>query len=965
MKKLLSGILILSMLAFGVPPANGGSDVVYDQASDIQTNTSGFNKNLSATDTNVQKALDTIDNLDIAGATYPGAGIALSTGSAWGTSITNNSANWNTAYGWGDHAGAGYLKTEADTLNSVLIRGNTSAQAITAGGIRSGATDATGQFSMYSDQGATDWIVSLNPNASMTGHANFYLPPDEPAGTYLLNMTTGGVIGYDTNTYLTAEVDGSITNELPTAGTAIDISGSPATQVDWDSTEVEATTWGAGAQASNAWTFNVSGTDHTMTAGNGTMGFSHNLTIGGDLTVTGDDITMTTNTSGAVLVADGTNFNPVVMSGDASIGTTGTVAVADDSHAHTGTTISGIDISDDTNLSAGSGIVLTGDALSHSTASGYVHTPADGASTQLLQYSSAGTSKWITLSADASIADGGAVTVADDSHAHTGTSLSGIDISSDTNLSGDTEIVLTGDVLSIGSAITRDTEWDTWAEHPAMTSAYVLVGNASNQPAAVAMSGDVTISNAGATAIGDNKILESMLKAVNSATDEYMLTYESTTGDFEWQEAPSGSGWTDGGSYIKTTTDGDSVIIGGATAVGTSGTSVLAIENGTAPSTSPADMVQLYASDMSQSGTGGTITTSGGKTIHTFSTSGTFTAPTGGLTVDVLIIGGGGGGGSYPANYTGGGGAGGYVYRTSVSVSAGANSIVVGTGGAAGVGSAKGSDGVASSAFSYSAAGGGGGGTYGNNGNAGGSGGGGGASGGAGDTPDLTPDQGSAGGVGFSTTAGGGGGGASAVGEAGDTDGGGNGGAGTANSISGASVTYAGGGGGGCHTNEPTPGTGGAGGGGDGGRGEVNATAGTDGLGGGGGGGAGGTGATGAVGGDGGDGVVIISYTTVADKAELKVRDEAGNVTTLSPHNFKDMPKEIIEANKLASDDLAWSYHSEKDGKSITVDMFKMAQLVEKITGEKLIYASRAVITNKEKDLATRIKEEKEKEKAV
>lgn len=36
---------------------------------------------------------------------YPSAGIPLSTGSAWGTSITNNSANWNTAYGWGSHAG--------------------------------------------------------------------------------------------------------------------------------------------------------------------------------------------------------------------------------------------------------------------------------------------------------------------------------------------------------------------------------------------------------------------------------------------------------------------------------------------------------------------------------------------------------------------------------------------------------------------------------------------------------------------------------------------------------------------------------------------------------------------------------------------------------------------------------------------------------------------------------------------
>lgn len=36
---------------------------------------------------------------------YPGAGIPLSTGSGWGTSITNNSGNWNTAYSWGNHAG--------------------------------------------------------------------------------------------------------------------------------------------------------------------------------------------------------------------------------------------------------------------------------------------------------------------------------------------------------------------------------------------------------------------------------------------------------------------------------------------------------------------------------------------------------------------------------------------------------------------------------------------------------------------------------------------------------------------------------------------------------------------------------------------------------------------------------------------------------------------------------------------
>ena len=54
---------------------------------------------------------------------------------------------------------------------------------------------------------------------------------------------------------------------------------------------------------------------------------TNNATIGGDLTITGDDLTMGTNTSGAALIADGTNFNPVVISGDISIGTTGTAAI--------------------------------------------------------------------------------------------------------------------------------------------------------------------------------------------------------------------------------------------------------------------------------------------------------------------------------------------------------------------------------------------------------------------------------------------------------------------------------------------------------------------------------------------------------------------------------------------------------------------------------------------------------------
>ena len=46
-----------------------------------------------------------------------------------------------------------------------------------------------------------------------------------------------------------------------------------------------------------------------------------NLTISGDLTVSGDDITMGTNTAGNILVADGTNFNSIAVGGLSEIST--------------------------------------------------------------------------------------------------------------------------------------------------------------------------------------------------------------------------------------------------------------------------------------------------------------------------------------------------------------------------------------------------------------------------------------------------------------------------------------------------------------------------------------------------------------------------------------------------------------------------------------------------------------------
>ena len=58
------------------------------------------------------------------------------------------------------------------------------------------------------------------------------------------------------------------------------------------------------------------------------MDSSGNVAITGDLTVTGDDLYMGTNTSGYILVADGTNYNPVAVSGDVTMSNAGAVTIA-------------------------------------------------------------------------------------------------------------------------------------------------------------------------------------------------------------------------------------------------------------------------------------------------------------------------------------------------------------------------------------------------------------------------------------------------------------------------------------------------------------------------------------------------------------------------------------------------------------------------------------------------------------
>jgi len=292
--------------------------------------------------------------------------------------------------------------------------------------------------------------------------------------------------------------------------------------------------------------------------------------------------------------------------------------------------------------------------------------------------------------------------------------------------------------------------------------------------------------------------------------------------------------------------------------------------------TSPSGLLHVQPAT-NFSATGGTITTDGEYTIHTFTENGTFT-PSGSFDVEYLVVAGGGGGGGTTATGSGagGGGAGGFRTTTGFAVTAQAYSITVGGGGSGGdnSGYTTGASG-GNSVFSTITSTGGGGGSGGTTaGAAGGSGGGGGynSAGGTG-----TAGQGNDGGTSNTASpyAASGGGGATAAGNGAAADDiGGAGGAGTVSTIyNGSNIPYAGGGGGGGGANfsANTGGAGGSGGGGQGG-GYVsavdpgdNATANTGGGGGGG---------AGDAGGAGGSGIVIIRYLTQGNF----IVDSSGNV---------------------------------------------------------------------------------------
>jgi hypothetical protein len=227
--------------------SNGAVSLYYDNSNKFQTTSTGINVNGNiavsgtvdgrdvATDgtklDGIEASADVTDATNVAAAgavmdtDFSTNGLMKRTGVGTYTIVTDNSTNWDTAYGWGDHASAGYLTSyiETDpvyTASSWYTTTNNSTNWNTAYGWGDHSTagyltDITGESikdlsDVYSTMSPTDGQLLTWDNAnsrwdsadapvslpSQTGHAGEYLTTDGSTASWAAvssNTTANGL----------------------------------------------------------------------------------------------------------------------------------------------------------------------------------------------------------------------------------------------------------------------------------------------------------------------------------------------------------------------------------------------------------------------------------------------------------------------------------------------------------------------------------------------------------------------------------------------------------------------------------------------------------------------------------------------------------------------------------------------------------------------------------------------------
>ena len=238
------------------------------------------------------------------------------------TSFTIDGVNVTTPY----HAGR-RVKLVASTPGTIY------------GSITSSSFSTNTTVNVSWDSGSLSDEAITSVHLGITSASNTSMP-ETPAitGDYTIDASGDIILDAD-GANVTIKDDGTTTLDIVSNGTTdVTLDAPGDIKLDADGGDIffvdDSTTFGSVTNTSGNLIIK-SGTTTALTFSGA------DATLAGDLTISGDDLTMATNTSGAALIGDGTNFNPVVISGDISIGTTGTAAIG-----------SGVIVNADVNASA-------------------------------------------------------------------------------------------------------------------------------------------------------------------------------------------------------------------------------------------------------------------------------------------------------------------------------------------------------------------------------------------------------------------------------------------------------------------------------------------------------------------------------------------------------------------------------------------------------------------------------------
>ena len=268
-------------------------------------------------DTEIEINATTVDlngNLDVSG-TFTLASTALSStaaelnlldGSSAGT-IVNSKA---LIYGSSGEVNATTLQIAGTSINSTAAELN-----LMDGGTSAGTTAVAGTDGIVTNDGGTMRQTTVDT-------FDTYLAQTTKTLTNK-TLTTPVIAEIDSGADITLDATADIILDAGGANIIFKDDGTSILDIANNSSDVELTVSVADKN------FAIKGTDGSSAitaldidmelAGKAT--FNGDVVVGGDLTVTGDDITMGTNTAGNLLVADGTNFNSVTVGSLSEIST--------------------------------------------------------------------------------------------------------------------------------------------------------------------------------------------------------------------------------------------------------------------------------------------------------------------------------------------------------------------------------------------------------------------------------------------------------------------------------------------------------------------------------------------------------------------------------------------------------------------------------------------------------------------